>query len=159
MDLKIIRDVLDSRSTEGDFIVNDAFECYTLELPVKDGMPGSAIAPGAYDLTLEPSPKFMASSDPWVQKYAKLIPHINGIAYRSHILVHWGDFPENTDGCVLVGRKRGRDFLAESRLAFEALHAKLLSVWMAKELMRLQVIGGIPIVASTPILGNETIDL
>jgi hypothetical protein len=159
MDLRVIRDVLDQKATEGDFIVNDAFECYTLELPVKDGLPGSAIAPGIYEVTLEPSPKFTASHDPWVQKYASLIPHINGIEKRSHILIHWGDFPENTEGCILVGRKRGMDFLSQSRSAFEALHAKLLPAWMAKELIRLQVVGGIPIIASTPTLGAETVDL
>lgn len=126
----------DSLSTQGALEIDGVFECYTLELPIKDGLPGSAIPPGRYPIRLYPSPKFLSSSDPWVQKYAAEMPHIDDIPNRSLIMFHWGNFagdlpwtPEvehsNTEGCVLVGKSRGRDFIGGSRVAFASLYQKI----------------------------------
>lgn len=114
-------------STIGELLINGERECYTLELPMKDGLPGSAIPPGVYSVTLGPSPKFQVSNDPWVKKYADQIPHINNIPNRTTILIHWGNKPDDTDGCILVGQLHsGTDFIGASRPAFSALHAKML---------------------------------
>lgn len=99
---------------------------YSLELPVKDGLPGSAIPLGTYDIELAPSPKFLKSTDPWVQKYAKAMPHIIGIPGRSLILIHWGNEPTDTDGCILVGHRRKLDFLYSSRKAFIDLYPMIV---------------------------------
>jgi len=95
---------------------------FTLELPVKDGLPGSAIPPGRYQIELAPSPKFQKSADAWVKQYASAMPHITGIKNRSLIMIHWGNGPHDTDGCVLVGLKHEPDMVIESRLAFEPFY-------------------------------------
>lgn len=119
MRLLLQRTELTSLSTVGELAIDGEDFSYTLELPVRDGLPGSAIPAGVYPVVAAWSPRFMASDDPWVLKYAKQMPHIVGIPYRSLIMLHWGDVPENTDGCVLLGYTHpAPNLIEESRPAF-----------------------------------------
>jgi hypothetical protein len=140
MELTLTRTLLSSTSTEGELSVDGLFAAYTLELPVKDGLPGSAIPPGTYPIVLAPSPKFLQVRDSWVQRYASAIPHIINIPNRTNILIHWGNDAADTEGCVLVGLTREQDFIGRSRDAFAALHAKLL---LATDPIHITVVGGI----------------
>lgn len=154
MNLILTRDRLDAGSTEGVLTIDGEHECFTLELPVKDGKPGSAIPPGKYLIVIAGSPKFLRSADVWVQRFADTIPHIIGIPDRSDILIHWGNDVADTEGCVLVGQTRGDDFVGSSRAAFEALHAKLMAARASGEAISIEVQGGIPMVQPV-----ETLDL
>lgn len=114
LQLILQRRTFTSKSTCGDLSIGDRHECYTLELPDKDGLPGSCIPRGIYPVTIDWSPRF-----------ARPLPHINDIPNRSNILIHWGNIPGNTEGCILVGRTSLPDFVGESRFAFEALFPKI----------------------------------
>jgi len=144
MNLLLVRDLLSADSTEGILYVDGTQECYTLELPVKDGLPGSAIPPGNYPVILALSPKFSVINDPWVKQYADEIPHLQNIPGRSNILIHWGNDPSDTEGCILVGQSRGENFVGSSRAAFEQLHEKLLDAATAGEGIMIEIQGGIP---------------
>jgi hypothetical protein len=147
MKLVLQRTKFDSVCTEGEISIEGTFQCFSLELPVRDALPGSAIPPGSYPVKLQPSPKFMMSSDPWVAEYAALIPHVLDIPNRSDILIHWGNDPANTEGCILVGQTSGVNFISNSRLAFAALWEKLESAAGHHWPITLDVIGGIPSVS------------
>lgn len=140
MKLTLQRLVYTDASTAGQLFVNDEMECWTLELPHKDGKPGSAIPAGTYRVVLGPSPKFLQSNDPWVKKYAGKIPHIQNIPGRSNILIHWGNYPKDTEGCILVGRVHQPNFVGESRTAFAELHEKLIGTERNFEEVELTVI-------------------
>lgn len=144
INLVLQRDLLTDESTEGTLTVDGVQECFSLELPVKDGLPGSAIPPGTYPVVLAGSPKFLSSSDLWVQRFASTIPHLINIPNRTDILIHWGNSAADTEGCILVGQSRGEDFIGSSRAAFEALHAKMLAARVNGEAITIQVQGGIP---------------
>lgn len=124
MNFTLLRLYFTERSTCGELLAANSTQrlAYTLELPTKDGLPGSAIPRGTYGIELMPSPKFMASSDPWVQQYAERMPHLMDIPGRSLIMIHWGNFPEETEGCILVGDLHDLDQVGESRQAFERLY-------------------------------------
>lgn len=124
MKLILSRLFFTERSTCGELFLDGQIQrlCYTLELPMKDGQPGSAVLPGIYPIELAPSPKFLHSGDFWVQKYAHQMPHIL-IPHRSLIMFHWGNAPQDTDGCILVGLTHDLDVIGESRAAFERLFA------------------------------------
>ncbi|MBR0564798.1 hypothetical protein J5J83_01545 [Azoarcus sp. L1K30] len=51
------------------------------------------------------------------------VPHLfNAVVPQSrYILMHNGNYPENTDGCLLVGKTRGTDFVSNSVAALNAL--------------------------------------
>lgn len=136
MNLALTTKSIDSIATQGELDIDRVFQCYTLELPYIDGSVGSAIPEGTFPVVLQPSPKFMRSFDPWVKQYAEQMPHIVDIPGRSLIMFHWGNFagdlpatPEiehsNTDGCILVGRSEGEDFLRESRAAFSLFYGRI----------------------------------
>lgn len=115
----------DNHATEGSLYVDDTFQCYTLELPYSNGLPGGAISAGSYNVELCPSPKFMSSKDPWVMQYAKAMPRLMSVPNRSGILIHWGNDAADTEGCILVGQLQGVDFIGSSRAAFADLYTKI----------------------------------
>lgn len=126
MKLTLARIFLTDVSTQGELYIDGQAFCVTLELPVKDGLPGSAIPEGTYPVVLAPSPKFMLSNDPWVLKFAQLIPHLLLIPNRTDILIHFGNDSSDTNGCILVGTVAETNFIRNSREAFEKL-------WLAIE--------------------------
>jgi hypothetical protein len=143
MKLKLQRIHYTQKSTCGELTIDDSREifCHTLELPVKDGLLGSAIPPGTYAIELAPSPKFLLSNDPWVQKYASRMPHVVGIPKRSLIMIHWGNAAHETDGCILVGFTHDLDVVGESRKAFEALFETIETAARARE-CSIEIMGG-----------------
>jgi hypothetical protein len=146
MNLILRRDNINAICTEGELYLHGDGNnlAYTLELPVKDGLPGSAIPPGTYPIAMLPSPKFLASEDPWVKTYAGSIPHILDIPNRSNILIHFGNDVADTEGCILVGSGKGIDYITGSRVAFAALWQKLMAAKTASEAISITIIGGIP---------------
>jgi hypothetical protein len=139
MQMTLTRNHFDDKSTQGALFIGTDWMCYTLELPYKDGLSGSCIPNGNYQVTLSPSPHFqqVGETDPWVASYANQIPHILNVPNRSGIEIHWGNKPEDTDGCPLVGMSNGVDFVGSSRDAFTALMTQLLSatdpIWITVE--------------------------
>jgi hypothetical protein len=122
----------DAVSTEGMLYDSSGFRFFTLELPWINGLTG-AIPAGRFQVVLGPSPKFEGSSDPWVQQYAKLMPHLLNVPNRSYIMIHWGNEAKDTDGCILVGETAGVDFIGSSRKAFEKLYGLLRGPALAGE--------------------------
>lgn len=125
MEMTLNRTSFDDKSTEGSLSIEGSFQCYTLELPNVDGKPGSCIPQGRYKVVLAPSPKFIGSADPWVQEYANQMPHLEDIPGRSLIMIHWGNDPSNTEGCILVGNSQSTDFIGNSRAAFSNLYDQI----------------------------------
>lgn len=113
----------------------------TLELPNRDGKPGSCIPQGTYPVVLGPSPKFEHIDEMWVRQYATQMPHIIQIPDRSLIMIHWGNEVAETDGCVLVGVYREGQDIASSRMAFDNLW-KAASEAMRANQCTIEVLGG-----------------
>lgn len=144
MEMILTRTDLFANSTQGELRIGDWFCFFTLELAVKDGLPGSCIPPGKYLVKLLPSPKFEQSTDPWVMQYATQIPHLLGIPNRSDILIHWGNAPHDTEGCILVGLDSTQNFIGHSREAFAQLWNILVNQPAPGEPITIEVRGGIP---------------
>jgi len=117
------------KSLSGELIVDGNPFGYFLTLPLGDGLPGSAIPPGTYSVTIGPSPKFiaLAEKDAWHKIYMNQIPHLVGIPNRSNILVHVGNSVEQTDGCLLVGNTHSDDFIGASRACFAKLQPLIVA--------------------------------
>lgn len=87
--------------------------CSALELPWKNNMrQKSCIPPGEYDLEFLPngSPKF---------SYPCFL--VKGVQGRSGIMIHRGNYPKDTIGCILPGMKAGKDTVQESTAALTKL--------------------------------------
>lgn len=71
------------------------FRCYTLELPWKNNSREiSCIPTGTYDVV----PRF-------TKKYKNHF-HVLNVPKRSYVLLHHGNFPKNTLGCILCGLEK-----------------------------------------------------
>jgi hypothetical protein len=114
MHLKVSRFNFTSISTEGQFFIDSEPFAWTLELPVIDGKPGSAIPPGIYKVVSYPSPKF-----------GRLMPLLLDVPGRSEIEIHFGNLPDETRGCILLGDSLpGANFIGKSREAFDNFWAR-----------------------------------
>lgn len=132
MQLKLVRKVLAPGFTEGSLYVDGAFECHTLEDAVRNGpkIPGKTAIPyGRYKVVVNRSPKFGT--------YMPLLLDVPGF---EGIRIHYGNRPEDTDGCILVGaenRSLNDGWIGQSRDAYYALcvrialaYARLQEVWI-----------------------------
>lgn len=114
MKLKLVRDVFEDDCTLGVLFVDDEMFGYTLEDKVREKkiMGETAIPAGTYDVNLTPSPK-----------YGRIMPLIKDVPGFTGVRIHAGNTKEDTEGCVLVGMKRDKKKILESKIAFERLFA------------------------------------
>ncbi len=103
-------------STLGTLYLDGKEECYTLERPTGEagGLPPFCIVPDTYTFTIQHFPHMNID--------APLLEDKHG---RTAIFIHPGNFPKDTQGCILPGRSQGKDFVGNSQEAFHRLMAKL----------------------------------
>ena len=109
-------------STIGEMTVDGKWECYTLEDKERDVKIKSetAIPKGTYKVIINQSNRFK-----------KLLPLLLKVPNFEGVRIHPGNTNHDTEGCILVGRTRSKDFIGQSRKAFESLFAKMK---LAKEI-------------------------
>lgn len=102
MKLELIRRRIVNEATEGDLLVDGSLFCHTLEDVVRPMGPNgegkiygqTAIPEGTYKVVLDMSPRFN-----------RILPRVLGVPGFTGILIHRGNGPEDTLGCILVGSK------------------------------------------------------
>jgi len=121
INLLLIRDTFSDNSTIGELFINDERICDTLENPWLDNKRNiSCIPVGEYKVRLRLA-RESASRD-----YLHLL--IQDVPNRSYVLVHIGNSPSETQGCVLVGLGSQQDFVSNSRLAMDLLIKEILNL-------------------------------
>lgn len=145
--------------TPGEMFVDGVHECFTLELPNKDGLPGSCIPAGTYKVELVPSDEFSRDAE-FVALCQSLgvpvlIPRIMDIPTRSLIDIHWGNWVRNVKGCVEVGQTQNiaEEFVGNSRAAFAQLYPKIVKA-VNGEGCWITLVGGATI-GTEPVMGVD----
>ena len=103
-------------STIGELSIDGVWECYTLEdieRPVKIKAE-TAIAKGTYKVIINQSNRFK-----------RLMPLLLNVPNFEGVRIHAGNTNHDTEGCILVGRTRSKDFIGQSRKAYDALFSKM----------------------------------
>jgi hypothetical protein len=130
MKIKLIRKIFTESSTIGELWLDDVFFCNVLEdydrLLDKD-MPEefiksrkikskTAIPSGIYRTIISYSPRFKEQ-----------MPLLLNVPAFTGIRVHWGNKPEHTDGCILVGtyNEKAPNFISNSRVTYRRLFNRL----------------------------------
>jgi len=117
--LLLIRDTFTDKSTLGKLYFDGEFYGHTLELPWKDNEKRvSCIPKGVYEVKKR-------HTEESKYKYEHL--HILDVENRELILMHVGNYPKNSKGCILLGNTRALNFVGESRKAFYKLLYDLTS--------------------------------
>jgi hypothetical protein len=104
--------------TVGKMYIDNIYECYTLEDVVRKGAKvngQTAIPTGTYNLIINHSNRFNRD-----------LPLLENVPNFTGVRIHAGNTSANTEGCILVGTTwSGKDFIGNSRVAFNKLFEKL----------------------------------
>ena len=121
INLLVIRDEFTDKSTIGKLFLNGEMFCYTLELTYLDNQRSiSCIPAGEYKVRLR------TAKESSTRDYLHLL--VQDVEGRSYILVHIGNFPKDTKGCILVGQSRQQDRVNNSRLAMDLLIKEIVNL-------------------------------
>lgn len=122
MTITIKRLYKSDNSTIGEMTIDGKWECYTLEDKERDIKIKSetAIPKGTYKVIINQSNRFK-----------RLLPLVLNVPGFEGIRIHPGNTNHDTEGCILVGRTRSKDFIGQSRKAFTCLFTKMQ---LAKEI-------------------------
>jgi hypothetical protein len=116
MKVDIYRKAETGESITGEFWIDGLKQCYYLEpsrlTPFYPGHP--CVPAGTYGVALTMSPHL-----------GYVCPEVLNVPGRTAIRWHIGNFPKDVLGCCVVGTELGRNFVGNSRAAFDALMAKL----------------------------------
>lgn len=112
MNLILQRNTFTDKSTIGELLVDDDFFCYTLEDVVRPTKINgeTAIPFGQYEVIVNFSNRFQ-----------RRMPLLLDVPYFTGIRIHPGNDKNNTEGCILVGESKEKDWIGDSRNAFNAL--------------------------------------
>lgn len=102
--LLVLREPPAEVSVKGEMFLDGGFFCFTLER-IEVMIPA-----GTYPVELRQSPRFGTE-----------VPWIKDVPGRQWIEIHYGNFPADTEGCVLVGYGEGKEVIWTSRKAFDDL--------------------------------------
>ena len=131
MKLRLFRQILHEDYTIGRLFVNDAYECWTLEDPVREGpkVPGATAIPrGTYRVIVDYSPHFK-----------RPMPHLLDVPGFEGVRIHSGNTPADTEGCILVGLEYGNGAIWHSRDAYKLLLPKLVTALDNQETITLEI--------------------
>ena len=119
VNLLLIRDTFTKESTIGKLFINGESFCDTLENPyINNERNISCIPEGQYKVRLR-LPRESATRD-----YLHLL--VQDVPNRKWILVHIGNYPSQTQGCILVGNGRKQDTVSNSVLAMDLLIKEII---------------------------------
>ena len=103
-------------STIGELLVDGIWECFTLEdterqIKIKGE---TAIPKGTYKVIINESNRFK-----------RLLPLLINVPNFEGVRIHSGNTNHDTEGCILVGQTRNKNYIGQSRKAFEKLFKKM----------------------------------
>lgn len=102
--IELVRMWFTPKSSQGVLYVDGKGVFTTLE-PDRDS--GMLIIPATYQV-----------EKAWSNRFQKITPHLQAVPGHTFIEMHWGNAPEDTHGCILLGLTRALDWVGDSRSAF-----------------------------------------
>lgn len=118
--IKVERKYRKKEYTIGTLSINGQWICDTMEPHCinwqwEEKVPGkTAIPEGTYKIQMKRSPKFKKN-----MPYLIEVPHFEGV------MIHTGNFPNHTQGCILVGYNTVRGLVLKSREAFDKIMERI----------------------------------
>ena len=114
----LVRDTFTDKTTIGKLYIDGVYQCETLEDTVRaKGVKvygKTAIPRGEYEIVINFS-----------EKYQRPMIQVMNVPMFEGIRVHSGNKAEDTEGCILVGTSRSKDWISGSVKAFTPLFKKI----------------------------------
>lgn len=132
MKLEVIRDTFTNKTTIGKLYIDGKYQCETLEDLVRPTgvkvFGETAIPKGEYEIVINFS-----------EKYKKPMIQIMNVPNFSGIRIHSGNKAEDTEGCILVGTSRSKDWISGSVKAFTPLFDKIDTAFEANDHITIKI--------------------
>ncbi|MGA8151997.1 MAG: DUF5675 family protein [Terriglobales bacterium] len=136
--LEVKREPSAAACTLGSLYVDGEFECFTLEDVVREvpmlavekwKVPDeTAIPSGTYEVIVDESAHFQ-----------KLLPLLLKVPGFEGVRIHSGNVAADTEGCILVGKRRTANAVLASRAAFNALFGKIKTAIAEGQTVRVRI--------------------
>lgn|SRR5574343_717456 len=124
MNIRLERQTFTETSTIGSLFIDNVFFCYTLEdkdRKLESGgkkiMAKTAIPRGTYEVIVNYSNRFKVQ-----------MPLLLNVPNYAGVRIHTGNKAEHTEGCILLGETKGKDFIGMSRSAYSKFMTRLSKV-------------------------------
>lgn len=149
--LDLLRHTLKEDYTIGKMLIDTKYFCDTLEDKVRDLNKNGKFDNGevkVYGLSAIPYGEYIIDMDtvsPRLSKNKKYdfcegkVPRLVGLKEFSGVLIHIGNFPKDTLGCILVGKNKIKGQLVESTDTFTKFYAVLLDAHKAGKTIKLRI--------------------
>lgn len=111
----LVRTFQNNTYTIGKLYLGGTYLCDTLEPPQNVNHP--CIQVGTYEISYQPSKKF-----------GKDMPFLLNVQGRFGIMIHAGNKPQDTQGCILVGRNNVKGQVVNSKVTFGYLDSLIKSL-------------------------------
>jgi len=132
MNIKLFRYSSQSRSTLGVMLLNNKFQCYTLEDSFREEKIKNItrIPNGKYEIKLR---EFGGHYEKYINKYEghEGMLWLQDVPVFENILIHIGNRDEDSSGCILVGstannNSKEKGFISNSTEAYLDMYFKVL---------------------------------
>jgi hypothetical protein len=130
-EMTLNRMIFTDKSTIGELWIDSKFFCYTLEPSCRNK---------ANEHPAIPAKRYLVNLQ-YSNKFGRKMPTLCDVPDRTDILIHWGNFPEDTLGCLLVGGNKGIDFVGNSRATYDKLYPIILKR-TDNQMLFLTILGG-----------------
>ena len=126
-ELKLIREDFTESSTIGSLFWGGEpeRECFILE---DEDRKLEAGGKKIFGKTAIPRGRYRIVKD-WSPKYSRMMAHLLGVREFEGIRIHPGHDARDTEGCLIPGQEKVKDHVRKSKIAYDALMAKLDAIW------------------------------
>jgi hypothetical protein len=123
MEITVKRSLYTEKSTIGNMLINGKQFCYTLEDTCRDAnRDGDLDDEGetkVFGKTAIPSGKYPVILS-YSNRFKRILPEVLNVPGYAGIRIHNGNTSADTEGCLLIGSQKSRDFVGNSRVTLEA---------------------------------------
>tara|TARA_R110000824_G_C15052656_1_gene661624 strand:- start:109 stop:882 length:774 start_codon:yes stop_codon:yes gene_type:complete len=163
MKLTVIRTQFGTDATNGILLIDDVFECYTLEDQYQEVkvMHETCIPEGAYNIKLRTVGGFHTKYKSRYNTHKGML-HLQDVPGFTYILIHAGNTDEHTSGCLIVGETQqdldiSKDgFIGHSGKAYIKLYDKLVEKLLQDEEVIIEYTTIANLLNSKPITNRST---
>jgi hypothetical protein len=134
MELKVVRFEFTDKSTISRLFVDGQFECVTLEDVCREKTPGTWIPKlKVFGETAIPYGRYTVVMS-YSNRFKMVTPELLNVPDYTAVRIHAGNFPADTEGCLLVGQIWDTNQVLASRAALGSLLRKMESAYKTEKI-------------------------
>ena len=144
MEIEVKRKFFTEESTVGDFFIDGCFYYFSLEDTDRQMKGEGLIIPWekklkVYGKTAIPYGRYEVVVN-YSNRFKRLMPLLLNVPDYEGIRIHNGNTAEDTEGCILIGHTKSKDFIGNSKSAFNGF-MNLLTSTLKREKVWLSITG------------------